>query len=151
MFEFKKLCEAYEKLDTVEKGLLLAEKSVKIMAKLHCIQIPGLAPEEALAGFIIGSVTSDGKIDEQEYLLIYPSLVRAFGYDFDFAVIKNKLRIDTDCRKALTEYTKQMLRILTVLDDGMKNDIITLCLCVASIDGKISLKEKNYIKQLCEA
>lgn len=63
MFEFKKLCAAYEELNTVEKGLLLTEKSVKIMAKLHCIQIPGLDPEETLAGFIIGSVVSDGKVN----------------------------------------------------------------------------------------
>lgn len=151
MFEFKKLCDAYEELNTVEKGLLLTEKSVKIMAKLHCIQIPGLDPEETLAGFIIGSVVSDGRVNEQEYLLIYPSLARAFGDSFDFTVIKNRFRIDADCRKALAAYTKQMLRILDILDDEMKNDIITLCLCVASIDGKISLKEKNYINQLFKA
>ncbi len=85
MLEFKKICDTYEQLSTVEKGLLLTEKSVSVMAKLHALDIPGINPVSALAGFIIGSATADGKINEQEYLLIYPTLVRAFGSDFDFA------------------------------------------------------------------
>ena len=30
-------------------------------------------------------------------------------------------------------------------------DIVTLCLLVTSADGKVSLKERRYIKQLCTA
>lgn len=35
--------------------------------------------------------------------------------------------------------------------DDVKEDILTLCLCVVAIDGKISLKERKYVKQLCKA
>lgn len=150
MLEFKKICDTYEQLSTVEKGLLLTEKSVSVMAKLHALDIPGINPVSALAGFIIGSVTADGKINEQEYLLIYPTLVRAFGSDFDFASVKNAFRKDTEGRKMIAEYTKETVRVLRFLDDDLTADIIMLCLCVVAIDGKISLREKNYIKQLCK-
>lgn len=151
MFEFKKLCDAYEELSTVEKGLLLADKSVTVLAKLHYLDIPGIDPVTALAGFIVGSVTADGKINEKEYLLIYPSLFRAFGEDFDFATVKDSFRRDSDGRKMISEYTEEMIRVLGFLDEDLRSDVITLCLCVVAIDGKVSLREKNYIKRLCRA
>lgn len=151
MFEFKKLCDAYEELSTVEKGLLLAERSVKVMATLHELSIPGIDPITALAGFIVGSVAADGKVDEREYLLIYPSLVKAFGDDFDFQSVKESFRKDSEGRKMLIEYNSKMLSLLDMLDDEIKEDIVMLCLCVTAIDGKVSAKEKRYIKRLCKA
>lgn len=151
MFEFKKLCDAYEELSTVEKGLLLAEKSVKVMATLHELSIPGIDPITALAGFIVGSVAADGKVNEREYLLIYPSLVKAFGDDFDFQSVKESFRKDSEGRKMLIEYNSEMLSLLDMLDDEIKEDVVTLCLCVTAIDGKVSPKEKKYIKRLCKA
>lgn len=151
MFEFKKLCDAYENLTWTEKGLMLTEKSVKIMAKLHLLDIEDIDPVETLVGFIIGSVAADGKINEQEYLLIYPALVQAFGRDFDFASVKEGFKKDTAGRKAIADYTENMLAILDLLDEDLKNDVITLCLCVTAIDGKVSQKEKKYIKRLCRA
>lgn len=151
MFEFKKLCDAYEELTPVEKGLMLAEKSVVVLAKLHCLAPEEIDPVSALAGFIIGSVVADGKVNEQEYLLIYPALVKAFGDDFDFASVKESFRRDRDGRKMIAEYTEEMLHIFDYLDEDLKNDVVTLCLCVAAIDGKVSLREKAYIKRLCKA
>lgn len=150
MLEFKKLCDAYENLSASERILLLTEKSVKIMAKLQTIRIFGVDPASVLAGFIICSVTADGKINEKEYLIIYPALVRIFGADFDFASVKEAFCHNKTEIKMLTDYTENMLRILDFLDDELKQDVITLCLCVTSIDEKISLKEKKYIKHLCD-
>lgn len=149
MFEFKKLCDAYEELSPVERGWLLTEKSVCILAKLNAMAIPGIDPVSVLAGFIIGSVTADGKINEQEYLMIYPALVSVFGDDFDFVSVKELFRRDQNGRKMIAAYTETMIRVLNCLDDRLKSDVITLCLCVVAVDGKVSLKEKNYIKRLC--
>lgn len=151
MFEFAKICGAYENLSAVEKGLILTEKSVKILSKLHYLEVPGVDPVSALAGFIVGSVVADGKVNEQEYILIYPALVRVFGDDFDFTTVKDSFRKDKEGRRMLTEYTEEMVKVFGALDDELKNDIITLCLCVVAVDGKVSLKEKNYIKRLCRA
>lgn len=151
MFEFKRLCDSYEALTGVERGILLEEKTVTVMAKLHSLAIPGIDPVSVLAGFIIGSVAADGRINEKEYVMIYPALVRAFGGDFDFASVKESFRRDKDGRRMIAKYTEQMIAILDLLDEDIKNDIITLCLCIVAIDGKISFKEKNYIKRLCRA
>lgn len=151
MFEFIKLCDAFERLSAVEKAALLIEKSTQILAKLHTLSIPGIDPVETLAGFIIGSVIADGHIDEREYLLIYPSLVDAFGADFDFVSIKSAFRCDGDVRRMIAQYTERMLKVLDFLDEDLKADVITLCLCIVAIDGKVSLKEKKYIRRLCRA
>lgn len=150
MFEFKKLCDAYENLSALEKGLILTEKSVKILAAFNCLDIQGISPTSALAGFIIGAVVADGKVNEQEYLLMYPALIKIFGYDFDFYSIKQSF-CGCKARKAISEYTKEMLKILEYLDEELKKDVITLCLCVTAVDGKVSLKERNYIRRLCRA
>lgn len=150
MFEFKKLCETYENLSSVEKGLFLTEKSVKILAKLRLLDLPELEPIPTLAGFIVGSVVADGKINEREYMLMYPALVRVFGVDFDLSAVKNTFEC-SDVRKVLTDYTEEMFKVLSLLDDDLKNDIVILCLCIVAIDGKVSFREKRYVKRLCKA
>ncbi len=151
MFEFKKICDAYESLTTVEKGLMITEKSVKILAKLNALDLDGIDPLSTLAGFIVDSVVADGKIDEQEYLLIYPSLIAVFGYQFDLAAVKQTFVGKTDVKRQLTAYLDGMLKLFSLLDEDLKADVIMLCLCVVAIDGKISYKEKKYIRNLCKA
>lgn len=149
MFEFKKVCDAYERLSPRERRLLLVEKSAVVLARLHNLSIPGVDPVDVLAGFLVGSVTADGKINEKEYLMIYPALVRTFGDDFDFASIKESFRRKDD-RKMVAEYTQEMLYLLGFMDEDLKWDIIILCLCVTSVDNRITLKEKRYLRRLCD-
>lgn len=149
MFEFRKLCNEFENLNSVERSLLLTEKSVKILAKIKLFDLP-VDPISTLVGFIVGSVVADGKINEKEYLLIYPALIKAFGYDFDFQSVKQSFA-SSGARKLIGDYTKQMLQILSLADDELKCDVITLCLCVTALDEKISFREKQYIRRLCKA
>lgn len=149
MFEFKKVCDAYERLSPRERRLLLVEKSAVVLARLHNLSIPGVDPVDVLAGFLVGSVTADGKINEKEYLMIYPALVRIFGDDFDFASIKESFRRKDD-RKMVAEYTQEMRYLLGFMDEDLKWDIIILCLCVTSVDNRITLKEKRYLRRLCD-
>lgn len=151
MLEFAKLCKEYEKLSATERGLLLAESSVKVLAKLKSLDLPGVDPVYTLAGFILGSVVADGRVNEQEYLLIYPALLHVFGDDFDFESVKESFRKDRDSRNALKEYTEEMISLLSLADESLQRDLIVLCLCVVTVDGKISLRERNYIRKLCRA
>lgn len=148
MFEFNKVMKDYEKLNAIERGLMLTEKSVSILAKLSALDIDGLDPVETLASFIIGSVVADGKLHEKEYLLIYPALVKVFGTDFDYESIKKEFEADKDGRNDIAKYTTDLLRILEMADETLYEDVIILCLCVVTIDGKVSLREKNYVKRL---
>ena len=142
MFEFNKVMKDYESLNAIERGLMLTEKSVSILAKLSVLDIDGIDPVETLASFIIGSVVADGKLHEKEYLLIYPALVKVFGSDFDYESIKKEFEAD------IARYTTDLLRVLGTVDETLYEDVIILCLCVVTIDGKVSLREKNYVKRL---
>lgn len=138
-------------MTAVERGRVLAESSLSIIMKLRCLAPPKLDPIKALAGFMIGSAAADGRISEREYLLIYPSLVCVFGDELDLAAIKGSFRLAPSGRRMLEKYTEDMLRIFELIDDELKNDVLLLCLCVVAIDGRISLREKNYIRRLCRA
>lgn len=148
MFEFNKVMKDYESLNAIERGLMLTEKSVSILAKLSALDIDGIDPVETLASFIIGSVVADGKLHEKEYLLIYPALVKVFGSDFDYESIKKEFESDKDGRKDIAGYTTDLIRVLGTVDETLYEDVIILCLCVVTIDGKVSLREKNYVKRL---
>ena len=150
MFGFKKLCNELEALNPVERGVILAEKSVSVIKGLSGLNIP-LDPVKTLVTFIIGSVVSDNSINEKDYLYIYPSLVKAFGNDFDFISAKQAIGLAKDIKKEITKYTKEMISIISVCDEALAADIISLCLLITSVDGKISLKEKRYIRKLCKA
>ena len=150
MFEFKKLCNTLEELNPIERSVILAEKSVSVIKGLSGLNIP-LDPVKTLVTFIIGSVVSDNSINEKYYLYFYPSLVKAFGNDFDFISAKQAIGLAKDIKKEITKYTKEMISIISVCDEALAADIISLCLLITSVDGKISLKEKRYIRQLCKA
>lgn len=151
MLEFKKLCDAFERLSSAERALLLAEKSVTVLARLHSLSVAHSDTSEILAGFVIGSAVSDGKLNEKEYLMIYPALVRVFGSGFDFNSVKASFCQSRGARRSIEEYTTAMLSLLGCLDEELKWEFIMLCLCIVSVDGKITPREKRYIRRLCEA
>lgn len=151
MFEFTKLCKEFESLSVLERGAFLVENSVKVFKKLNDLNLPNIDPVQTLAGFILGSIVSDGRVNEQEYLLMYPALLRVFGDDFDFESVKNSFKKDREGRKAIKKYTQEMLKFLSSVDDELQEDIILLCLCIVSVDNRISPKEQRYIRRLCKA
>lgn len=149
MFEFNKLCNELEKLNPVERGAMLAEKSYSVVKRLKGLDVP-FDPVRTLVTFIIGSLVSDGTINEKDYLYIYPSLIKAFGNEFDFVSAKQTLQFAKDIQKEISKYTKELMSVINECDEDLANDVISLCLLVTSIDGKISLKEKRYIRKLCK-
>ena len=149
MFEFNKLCNEYEKLGSIERDVLIVEKSVSVINGLKELDCP-VDPFETLVAFIIGSVAVDGAISEKDYLYIYPSLVKAFGKDFDYGAIKRAYKVAGDIKKEIDRRTQDLMSIIAAIDEDLRADVISLCLLVTSVDGKISFKEKRYIKRLCK-
>lgn len=150
MFEFKKLCNELEKLNSIERGALLSERSISVVKGLKALDLP-LDPVKTLVAFIMGSAVSDGLFSEKDYLYIYPSLVKAFGNDFDFMSAKQALQFAKDVKKVIAQDTKDLMSVIAACDNELAKQIVELCLLVTSVDGKISLKEKRYIRQLCKA
>lgn len=151
MFEFQKLCREIEALSPSKRAMLLSEKSIAVIKGLRELGAMETDPVVILASFIIGSVVSDGSISEKDYLFIYPSLQKAVGNECDLAAIKRSVKVSKDIQKTIAVYTQELLAIISEADEQLGNDLISLCLLVTSADGKISLKEKRYIKQLCKA
>lgn len=150
MFEFQQLCNEVEALSPAERAALMTEKAVSVVDALRKLDLEE-DPVDILVTFILGSVISDGSISEKDYLRLAPSLEQAFGDLCDLTGLKQTLKVSRDVVKEVKDFTAELLGILNEADDQLGSDIIALCLLVTSVDGKISLKEKKYIKQLCKA
>ena len=149
MFEFQVLCNEVEALTPEARAALIAERAVAVVQGLRKLDFP-VDPVEVLVSFVIGSVVSDGSISEKDYLKIHPSLEKAFGDLCDLAGIEHTIKVSRDVRKVIENVTKELLALLGEADETLAMNIVSLCLLVTSVDGKISLKERRYIKQLCK-
>lgn len=151
MFEFRKLCHEVENLTPQERTLYLTDKSISVVKGLKELGADDVDPVIVLVSFLIGSVVSDGTISEKDYLFIYPSLQKAFGDVCDLSQVKYSVKVAKDIQKEISNYTQELISLISLADENLKSDLVLLCLLITSVDGKVSLKEKKYIKQLCKA
>ena len=79
---------------------------------------------------------------------MYPALLRTFGDNFDFDSIKEAFQNDFKTRNELKNYLKDILSLLNSVSNELKEDIIDICFAIVTIDGKLSLKERIYMKRL---
>lgn len=148
MFEYIEKCKKFEKLSTFDRFALLANKSFIITNKLSELGLNVNDSLSLIATFIIGSIVSDGEVNEKEFLLMYPALLRTFGDNFDFDSIKEAFQNDFKTRNELKNYLKDILSLLNSVSNELKEDIIDICFAIVTIDGKLSLKERIYMKKL---
>ena len=151
MFEYIEKCKKFEKLSTFNRYALLADKSLLITSKLTELGFNVNESLSLIATFILGSIISDGEVNEKEYLLMYPALLRTFGDNFDFDSIKEAFKNDFKTRKELKNYLKDILSLLNNVSNELKEDIIDICFAIVTIDGKLSLKERIYMRKLFSA
>ncbi len=151
MFEYIEKCKKFEKLSTFNRYALLADKSLLITSKLTELGFNVNESLSLIATFILGSIVSDGEVNEKEYLLMYPALLRTFGDNFDFDSIKEAFKNDFKTRKELKNYLKDILSLLNNVSNELKEDIIDICFAIVTIDGKLSLKERIYMRKLFSA
>ena len=148
MNDFNKICNIVENLNPIEYAAIITAKTAKIMPALKEITQDTADSLELLATFMIASVYADGKLDESEYLLLMPALKLFFGDDFDYDSAKELVKTFKPEGKELKKVVDEMVDMLGELSEELKDDIIIVCLLICAVDGKISLKEKKYIKQL---
>ncbi|MCX4287206.1 MAG: TerB family tellurite resistance protein [Clostridia bacterium] len=148
MREFNLICKEFEQLDSLSYGVILAKKSAKILPALKNITKDGLTGAAIYSTFILGAIVADGRISEEEYALCYPLLRAFFGEEIDYNDVKKAVKLLKTESTELKRNVDEMVDILGELDDELKDDIVIVCMMICAIDGKISLKEKNWIKQL---
>ena len=148
MKEFNKLCKEFEEMDAQSYNIILDELASRIIPALQFITDDGIQGEVIFARFLMGAIVSDGKLSEDEYIFMEPMLTRFFGGDVDFEYCKTLIKENKTMGKDLKNEVDYMVDVLGMLSDDLKNDIITVCLMVCAVDGKVSMKEKRWIKQL---
>lgn len=148
MKDFNELCRSVEELSPLEYAAVLGRTSLKIMPAIRAFSEDGRTCAEVLAAFVIASVYADGKLDESEYLLMVPLLKAFFGEDFDFEDAKKLAKEWRKEGRAVKKEVDYLVDFLGTLSEELKGDIIFACLLMCAVDGKVSLKEKAYIRQL---
>ena len=148
MKDFNELCRSVEELSPLEYAAVLGRTSLKIMPAIRAFSEDGRTCAEVLAAFVIASVYADGKLDESEYLLMAPLLKAFFGEDFDFEDAKKLAKEWRKEGRAVKKEVDYLVDFLGTLSEELKGDIIFAYLLMCAVDGKVSLKEKSYIRQL---
>ncbi len=150
MSDFNKLCKEFEQIDATTYRALLAEKSLKVLPALMAITEDGLSGAEIFATFIMGAIAADGKLSEEEYLLVYPLLSLFFGDSVNYEDCKKAVRSLRKESNELKKIVDEMVDVIGLVSDDLKDDIIIVIMLITAIDGKISLREKNWIKKLIQ-
>lgn len=148
MKEFDVLCKEFEQMDPAAYNVFLAEKSAEIIPILSSIAKDGVVGTAIFFSFIMGAIAADGKLSEQEYGLVAPLLKLFLGDSVDYKAAKQIFIAFKKENKELTNVVDQMIDVLGLLSEDLKNDIIVICMMICAIDGKITNKEKRWIKQL---
>ncbi len=148
MSDFDKLCKQFEQMDPLTYSEVLKEKSVKIMAAMAAISRDGMTGVQIYTAFIIAAIMADGKLDPAEFNLIRPALETMLGSEITYEEAKaafKAIRKDAKDDKIIIDY---MVDILGEAVPELKADIIIVTMLVCAVDGKISYREKKWIKQL---
>ena len=135
-------------MDVLSYVALLGIKSKRILPALIDITQDGETGVEIFASFIIGAIAADGRLSETEYELLSPLLHAFFGEELDYETCKKAFRKMAPEQRELKKSVDEMVDVLGLLSDDLKDDIITVCLLICAVDGKVSLRERNWIKQL---
>ncbi|MBO5526314.1 MAG: TerB family tellurite resistance protein [Clostridia bacterium] len=148
MFERTKLIRTFESLTQDERNALFEQKSASVVSALKKLDLPGVDPLSALSALILSCVVSDGTIDDKEYELMLPFLKKLFGEDYDFDSIKKEVLVSDETSKELASSVKVLIDAFSMLSEELKTDAVTVCLCILSVDGKISKREKRFLSKL---
>lgn len=148
MFEFDKLCREIEQLDSVVYMAMISERSARILPALASLYGSAESAVDVYATFLMGSVCADGKLNEDEYLLMLPAMKECFGENFDYVDAKALLKKYQSESKELKKLVNDMVDVFGLVSEELKADIVVVSLLICAIDGKISAKEKRYIRQL---
>lgn len=148
MKDFDKLCKIAEDLDPAEYTAVIAAKAADIVPALHALTGDAEQVEDMLTAFMLASVYADDKLDEAEYEMMRPMLQVLFGSGFNFDKAKEIAKELRPEGKELKEMVDRLVDMLGCFSDELKEDIIIVCLLICAVDGKVSAKEKKYIRKL---
>ena len=151
MSDFDMLCKQLEEMDPETFVQIFNQKSVDVISALADLTADGKDGVTAYMQFILASVAADGKLSEEEYVLLKPMFDRAAKKDTTYEEGKQLFQeMGLDDPAAYKDIVDTMVDIIGLVDEDLKDDIVLLCLLVCAIDGEVSDEEKDWIRQLVE-
>ncbi|MCQ2084822.1 MAG: TerB family tellurite resistance protein [archaeon] len=149
MFEFSKLCKECENMDPAVAADLFSQKSVEVISALSAISQDGATGLTAYLHFILCSIAADGKLAPEEFEMVAPLLEKIVGKPITYDEAKQIfVAAGLDRPKEYKAAIDYMVDLVGTVSVDLKMDIVTICLLVCAMDGKVSHKERKWIKQL---
>ena len=148
MTNFDALCKAAEGIPADIYREVLREKAHIVLPALEEAAGSRERAETIFAAFIIASVYADGTLDEAEYMLLLPHLREAFGEGFGFDEVKAVIETSKKEGKAVADFVDALCDWFGVLSEDLKDELVLLSLLICAVDGKVTKKERKYIRRL---
>ena len=143
-----KISKKTEYLDATTRKTEIIYGSAKVLSALLSEE-SGAEAVNALVSFIIGATADGGKINEREYLAIYPALVTAFGPGYDFYSVKRVFDGLIATKRVMRENVSALTAALALTSEITLDDVISLyALILTPTFGKLSLKHKAHLARL---
>lgn len=121
----------------------------RILPVLQAFSQAGYNGSQIFASLVIGATVADGELDEAEYKVFGNILDEFFGRHLTLAESRRVL----DSTRQSSEKLKQSIDSLidSLLQHGYEDtwfDMIYFCLLLCAVDGRVSPKEREWIKEL---
>jgi uncharacterized pyridoxamine 5'-phosphate oxidase family protein len=130
---------------------LFNEVSEHVLDQLASLKIDDKNGITAYMQFILASVSADGNLSEGEFELLKPIFDAMAEKDVSYEEGRELFNmIGLNKPDAYQNIVNTMVDIIGIAKEDLKDEIILLCLLVCAIDGKVSEKEKAWIRQLAE-
>ncbi len=151
MSKFDDICKQLEEMDKETFTKMFNDKSIDVMAALIDLAADGKDGITAYMQFILASVAADGELSEKEFELLKPFFDKMAGKEVTYEeAVEIFRKMGLDKPDALKNVVDVMVDIIGLVSEDTKADIVMLCLLVCAIDGEVSQKEKDWIRQLIE-
>ena len=148
MKDFSKILKQAENLDATTRKTEIVYSSAKVLSALLSEE-NGSEAVNALVSFIIGATADGGKINEREYLAIYPALVTAFGPGYDFYSVKHSFDGLIATKRIIRQSVSTLTAALALTSEITLDDLVLLyALILTPTLGKLPLKLKLPLARL---
>ena len=148
MTKFDELSKMAEEIPADQYPEVLRTTAAKVLPALEEAAGSAERADTIFAAFLIASVYADGTLDEAEYLLLLPGLAMTFGEAYSFEAVKEYIEQSKKEGKQIGEFADALCDFFGELSEELKDDLVILSLLICAADGKITNKEKKYIKKL---
>lgn len=139
MSDFAKICKIYEQMSDDERHETLVRDSEAILPALRALNGDGVTE---FVIFAMTACSADGRLDPEEYRLF----TDVTGIRLDYADACELVKL------ASTRTNRNIVDIVVdtfgMLDEELKANMISFCLCFCAANGKVDGKEKRFIKRL---